>query len=1173
MTAYQNITGSGYLNNPVRTVVIDRDNRPGSYPTHVSPIDLRRSETADLIRPFRDDLTVATPRAYATARVVFGDVLPAAGSTLTLTGLSNPVGPVTVSSVFEFQPLDVPASTPGARVVSLAGVLTTAPDPGLPGLTPKQLTRRRAAERLIEAVNAATGSLISARPGSAIGEVLLEQRVPGSAGNLSNSTTAPYLTVTSFSGAGDGSVRYPYGVQVVDGDPSLVTNELVRRVVRGVRSGTLDVPTSGRASLLDAPSDGHPYVAHSPFDETGALASFGISTGGTALYGTQAGLDDPFITRGSTTGSLDEPLGAKDKIEIDLTPVTSTSIQFDTFSGKYSMMYFNHATRVWEPIGLGLGYSSVSDRYDELDITYSGFSQGSKNRTALSSLVDVEVLDPNLRSQYSGDRSIFFDASWCSPIDTFGFPLHPKYCATGSQCFDAGLVVDRPFLIEKIVYQFSGSGEYSIQKNRTSLEFQNDGGIFFILNQRKANPDPGQEASHTNASYAKLATVGNYFSPEIVDSGLNSLIEHYDFGGIPNNFTLSSGGPSVYVDSVRDLVTFSRVGTIWPQYQDELVETLEQIATHPADFMDLCIEVPATGTMNGTYTIADIVKAPTYNPAIAIYDFKFDTAYLSKLSSTRNSIDVPTGRALSSEFLGPSYSYRIDNKEGGSSGITYTYAVKDRKDFEPSPYLIKPGDKLIFGWQSIMGRNPDTNGPGPVLTICPGAGKLILYGSYLQDDKPVHGIFKDQLNSDAAHETIPSGPWVLDRFESEPQMMYSSSMREEHVTGTMVTRRADGTLSVTNVNDLNIGGVRAVSARASDGDLGQRWSFFRNNRLFDSEEQYYDSMQPNPLDVLFSDTNVRAYGVPGVGYVPLMLPGETFFTTASVPNFTAGVNTYSNRSLFLRYPFQQEYAGIARVKKINSKVLTGKDVPAFISSGSSPDTVTLTTTQINSAILFFTGSTGTPGPSTLSSLLRPGGLTKDGTQAPNIGGYLFPFTSRSTLETNPTRAAYLPADPRVDDPDVNYWISRFMGCFGDGFLRMNQFFLLAINSIQGFTQHLIYRGTKHGLINPTPLFSNAVFNGTQFGQFRDLMEQRQYTRFSLADSSLTDAAVEVVFIDRSVTPDINGSVTNNIVTGSATNSSNVSPFATSEHPYDDALSDSGLIWDRDTPLPEEALAF
>ena len=68
MTAYQNITGSGYLNNPVRTVIIDRDNRPGSYPTHASPIDLRRPESADLMAPFRDDLTIATPRARASPR-------------------------------------------------------------------------------------------------------------------------------------------------------------------------------------------------------------------------------------------------------------------------------------------------------------------------------------------------------------------------------------------------------------------------------------------------------------------------------------------------------------------------------------------------------------------------------------------------------------------------------------------------------------------------------------------------------------------------------------------------------------------------------------------------------------------------------------------------------------------------------------------------------------------------------------------------------------------------------------------------------------------------------------------------------------------------------------------------------------------------------------------------
>lgn len=1191
MTAYQNITGSGYLNNPVRTVIIDRDNRPGSYPTHASPIDLRRPESAGLMTPFRDDLTIATPRARATARVVIGE-LPTPGSTLTLTGLANPMGPATVSSVFEFQATDVPSTTPGAYTVSLAGVLSTAPDPGLPGLTPKQLTRRRSAERLIEAINAAAGSLITARPGPIPGEVLLEQRVPGSAGNLSNSTTAFGLTVTPFAGAGDGTVRYPFGVGVVDGDPTLVSNEPIRRVVRGVRSGTLDVPTSGRAALLDAPSDGHPYVAHAPFDETGAQAAFGINTGGSALYGTQARLDDPFITQGSVSGTLDEPLGAKDKIEIDLTPAEETTLfQNDgSTSQNFPMTYFNFVTRRWEPIGFGNGVSFPypTTLQDLLEDQYLGFSQGWGNYHQPSSDLNISILDPQLADQFTGEKRVFQETGWFSPTDTFGFPLHPKYHATGSQQLDCGVMIDRPFLLEKMVYQFSASMP-DLMSAFTSDEYRGGGGAFFILNQRKANPDPGQEKSYTNV-YVARTSVESFSTPQ--DGGTDGpsgdfWVLPYDNGGIPRTMQLSPSGPNVYVDTVRDLVTFARIGTVWPTYDEEIENLIEPGFPHPASFMDLAIEVPVSGTFSGEYMVAAPIRAPSQNSAVSTISLGTTVSpnniigiYSAKDSSTRNSIDVATGRAHNGEFFGPEISYRVNG-----FGVTADKQIfAPKKDSINSPYLIRPGDRLVFGWQASNWFNLETVVLGGdetrrKLSLLPGKGKLTLYGSYLQDDKPVHDIYKDQLNSDAAHETIPSGPWVLDRFESDPQMMFSSSMREEHVTGTMLTRNADGSLSVTSVSDLDIGGVRAVSARASDGDLGQRWSFFRNNRLIDAEEQYYDSMQPNPLDVLFSDPNVKSSVDGFTGYVPLMLPGETFFYFSSFPNFTAAVNTHSNRSLFLRYPFQEEYAGFARVKKINSSVLAGREVPAFISSGSSPDTVTLTTTKINSAIFFVTGSTGTPGPTTLSGFLRPGGLFKRGpSSASAIGGFIFPVTDRTSFETNPTRTSLLPAEPAVDDPvaGVNYWMSRFMGCFGDGFLRMCQFRTIdeSIDPTQFFfVQSLIYRGAKHGLVNPTPLFSSAIFNGTQFGQPRDLMEQRQYTRFSLTDSSLTDAAVEVVFIDRSVTPDINGARTNNVVSGSATNSSNISPFATSEHPYDDARADSRLIWDRDTPLPEEALAF
>jgi len=103
------------------------------------------------------------------------------------------------------------------------------------------------------------------------------------------------------------------------------------------------------------------------------------------------------------------------------------------------------------------------------------------------------------------------------------------------------------------------------------------------------------------------------------------------------------------------------------------------------------------------------------------------------------------------------------------------------------------------------------------------------------------------------------------------------------------------------------------------------------------------------------------------------------------------------------------------------------------------------------------------------------------------------------------------------------------------------------------------------------LFSNATFSGNCFGNPRDMLEPRKYTRFSLQDSSLTDSGVQVVFIDRKVIPDIDGNITNNITSGSATNSTNISVFCTSSHPYDDALADLGQIWDRSVPLPEDLI--
>jgi hypothetical protein len=981
--------------------------------------------------------------------------------------------------------------------------------------------------------------------------------------------------------------NFPYGIPYDTDDPYSRNRTIVRKMIASPNAGTISVPSIGSTDTLDVVLEQHPYAQYTPYDESNSAVSFGF-TGGSSLYGTQTELDDDFLMRGSTQGSLDEPLRNKDKIEIDLTPVTETTLLHSGGFPNRPMAYFNFVTKRWEPIGFGLGVTgpapAPTSLHGVLDTQYLGFSQGWGNITISSNTSNLSIIDPVLLDQYTGTKKIFQETGWFTPIDTYGFPLHPKYHATGSQQLDCELLVDRPFLLEKIVYEFSASmpdlhSRFSpIVVPPFDVEYRGSGGAFFILNQRKANPDPGQESSYTNVYVASASSPSrDWATPQ--DGGNNGptgdhWILPYDNDGIPRTMQLSTSGPQVYVDTVRDLVTFARIGTVWSTYDEEIESLIEPGFPHPATFMDLAIEVPATGTFSGKYTVAAPVRAPSQSSAVAVAALgtsvspnSISRIYASKDTSTRNSIDLPTGRAINGEFFGPEISYRVN----GYQISRQLFAPKT--DSINSPYLIRPGDRLVFGWQSPTWFTLNASSPALALKLLPGKGKLTLYGSHLQDDKPVHDIFKDQLNSDAAHETIPSGPWALDRFESEPQMVYSSSMREEHVTGTMLTRRSDGTLSVTNVNNLSIGGVRAVSARASSGNLGQRWSLFRNNRLFDDQEQYYDSMLPDPAPMLVGDARPDAGDLLSPSYDPnnaRIYLGQTdrriFTGIPDQPLLATYRELATNREFFRDSFLLERYGELPRVKKINSSVIKFRKFPGIATSFGFPTDVPNVTIG---SIAFLTGTiSGSSNPAFGNDFAAGGGLQKN--ELLNKSDVFFPFESRDdTNITSITSRNIL----SLDDLDgVNYHLSRMIGCYGSGFNGLVQF--RDVDSI--FTERLrtmIYRGVKHGFINPTPLFSNAVFNGTHFGQFRDLMEQRQYTRFSLNDSSLTDAAVEVVFIDRSILPDINGSITNNVVSGSFTNSSNISPFATSEHPYDDALSDSGLIWDRNTPLPETLIAL
>lgn len=1214
---------SGYLNNPPKVIVIEDDNRPGSYPGLSSPRDIARSPESN--RPYRDDVVPLSKSPYATAKITFLSKIPALGSTVTLVSTSGNTSTFTFKTYSPFSPFS-------AYDVNVSGIAVSTSD---------VVTNSRAAalvsQRFIETVSKVPGCEISAELGSIPGEVILKQTAPGSAGNTTITTTvsSSRLSIESFSGGSNTEIRYPYGMVISDADSQ--TSEVIRRFIKSERSGTLSAPGDPDPMRFTAPTDQHPYTLHRPYDESNSQQSFGVP-GGSDLYGSQTELYSNFFTRGSVPGSLDEPLGTKDKIEIDLTPNTSTTIRYQDINGQnYPMCYYNFSEKKWDKIGKGEDPSSNgSVSLDlELDSYYIGFGQGYGNETYSSSLSNMKIYDNELLSKFTGEKNIFRSTGWNTCIDTFGFPVHPKYHATSSQQLDVSSLVDRPFIVEKFIYEFSGSSP-GFSSTFPGI-YYGLGGTFFILNQRVSNPDPGQEGSYTSTyiAFNDPRDPGFAYSPPLSGSNFSTYL--YNNGGIPRKIDLTGGGSQTYVNTTRDIISYARVGTITSDYQSNIVDILEEGFPHPAEFMDLAVELPPGGSLDGIYTISSNIKAPSSNPATSLFTFYDGSSvnrryYLAKDSCTRNSLDIPTGRSYNSEFLGPDIVYNCVPDDADDPLVQSIYGI--RKDSESSPYIIRPGDKLIFGWQSLLPSRSFDNG-APPLELGPGAGKLILYGSYLRDNKPIHDIYKDQLISDSIHETIPAGPSVLDRFDTEPTMVFSGSMREEYIRGEMFERRStwygDANLIPISVDSKK---VRKVRGRASDGNLGKRASFSRNIKLFQEDSQYYDSMQPDPVKSLLQysgSTNflIKNYlpafpTLPQFNFLFLGAPGDTIIPGISLP--AAALASGTNRVHIGSFPFDPSlYGGIERVRKINSRNFTNARENCI-------DIVTNTSLSSQKIDVIGYNAITTTG---TSILIASGGLSKNGISGlgPQNTKFFYPQSSALTLDPlSPSFSEYLDTNPSDSDTgaygaigkafygdlldgvwnfiskeldlnDVNYHLSRMLGCFGDGFMKMTQYhshlflpgtysrsllpppwspappppddltripvptpldwpYVTPASGSDNTLYGQIYRGTRYGLINPTPLYASSVFCGDRYGQFSDRLAQRQFTVFESERGSSDGVPVEVVFIDRETGEPLP------VGNYSGSNSINLSVYCTSSLPYFD-----GEVRDRGLPLPEQSIYY
>jgi hypothetical protein len=486
-----------------------------------------------------------------------------------------------------------------------------------------------------------------------------------------------------------------------------------------------------------------------------------------------APVQNPFFATGSAETLVGEgfnsPLWSKNKIEIPIPVASNTVLKLPEgkigagLEGSYDspMAYYNFDKNVWEPIGIGIKINS-SDLTDCQDYLTVGFFDG----YLMTQSIDTALGNLNINGLHT--------MGYCG--SDFGFPYHPKYHATSSQTLDMSQYITEPFLLEKAVLNM---GPYSFvvgTVDLTTITSVVTGSIttFFLLNQRR----------NQNINYFKrqAAFVNGVLTTVSVSAHVpaDTVLTYDD--------ALASPPITTRVDTLRDILGFSQVYSFAKDVLNTVVKrgafSIVSAVTSsindliPVTSNDILIETKNAGISGANYNITPTFSMSMGTPPGLFNDFQnigltnlmtkyipgspavFDTIYIS-FDGSRTGINVTqlSTRGLNNDLF---HSEDIDN-----SLVPGPEWPKDK--WKQNPYILYPQDKLILGCQAPVSIAPafrtiydialGATNAECVLTLLASSNflvepKLILYGSYIRENREYNDGTNQLLSSETIHEVI-----------------------------------------------------------------------------------------------------------------------------------------------------------------------------------------------------------------------------------------------------------------------------------------------------------------------------------------------------------------------------------------------------------------------------------
>ena len=545
------------------------------------------------------------------------------------------------------------------------------------------------------------------------------------------------------------------------GDASETKWESLIYLTQSVRRGVSDqflLNTAGGQSIEPFVDFGNPASEFKADSETNQGGSFWIT--GSRVEDVGEGFD--------------QPLWAKTKIEIDITPSQKCGIEMNesveatsSINDNYMMAYWNKDASLWQGIGTGKRY------YSHFVAPLSG-NTGADTPTNMN---EENVLKPFLEDEATtigfhwsngyfgvgggGFLGFPVDLMRGRPINNFGFPFHSKFHATSSNLIPMSDYIDKPFLLEKIVLIFSGTFAFGDGRLYTSSSLLNQAAnlmtTFFVLNQRDnflfdfdvLQPMNSRSLGAENSKDWSR----NFGASRFVD--------------------LETGLP---INSSRDLLTYMQLSTTntirldkpSPNYE-ALVKEWTRISNNQHDHKwSVYATLSASTKIQYEYESQAVEfclftdqQGSAYNEYVG---YSFAQTYFN---SSRNGSPNISGRGLLNELKTPA----VVSSAYYSNGDR-TIIIRDEQKSN-NPYILHPEDNLIFGWQLptnqyigyFKSATEPPNADAVSVPFLTGSifnlefdnsvpQKVILYGSQIKEGKEYHDTLNQLLVADNVHEEI-----------------------------------------------------------------------------------------------------------------------------------------------------------------------------------------------------------------------------------------------------------------------------------------------------------------------------------------------------------------------------------------------------------------------------------